>query len=210
MGPMGIESREKRSQFESLQLVNSLEEEDIICVVVGLDHACSISETAVYSWGSGYSGCLGNGTLDVQMLPDMVSFSKDCRIQRIDTGEMHCCALSSTGDVFTWGHEANGRLGGGDFREMVSIPRIVNLTERIRMIACGSEHTMAASESKVYSWGDNDGARLGHGDVEDRCEPCEIIGLSGLGIIAISCGTWHSACIAAAPPMQGSGWLYTW
>jgi alpha-tubulin suppressor-like RCC1 family protein len=216
MGPMAIPCKEKRSNFESPQYVESLEEEDITSIAVGLNHACAISKTGVcYSWGSGSSGCLGNGEVKVQTLPDLISFSmmKNGRrklIQELDTGEMHCCALSSEGQVYSWGLAANGRLGEIDASRIISIPRLVNIPVQIKMIACGSEHTMAASNSNVFSWGANDGGRLGLGDLDNRGVPCKINSLQGLQIIDISCGTWHSACIAAAPIMKRSGWLYTW
>jgi alpha-tubulin suppressor-like RCC1 family protein len=131
-------------------------------------------------------------------------------IQELDTGEMHCCALSSEGQVYSWGLAANGRLGEIDASRIISIPRLINIPVQIKMIACGSEHTMAASNSNVFSWGANDGGRLGLGDLDNRGVPCKINSLQGLQIIDISCGTWHSACIAAAPIMKRSGWLYTW
>jgi alpha-tubulin suppressor-like RCC1 family protein len=80
---------------------------------------------------------------------------------------------------------------------------------------------MASSEFKVYTWGSNDGARLGLGDFEDREVPYEIVALSGLEILDISCGTWHNACIARQRPSAAEqqeeadddirgGWLFTW
>ena len=212
-GPMAIENS-KRVNFESPQHVEGLDEEDVTNIVVGLNHACAMSKYAVYSWGIGQSGCLGNGKMENQMLPNLISFptARIDYIKEIRTGEMHCCALSNDGGLYTWGHGANGRLGQKDLQGIVNVPCAINVPERIEMIACGSEHTIAASISNVYSWGSNDGARLGHGDHRDRSSPCQIEALSsqGLRILDISCGTWHSACVALVPPSKNNGWLYTW
>ena len=78
------------------------------------------------------------------------------------------------------------------------------------MISCGSDHTIAITESKVFSWGSGDGFRLGHGDYKDRYEPTEISSLTGLPISDISCGTWHSACVVVIPPFNKYGWVYSW
>jgi alpha-tubulin suppressor-like RCC1 family protein len=215
MGPMAIECKQKRSNFERPQIIESLEEEDIFSIAVGLNHVCATSTTSVcYSWGSGNSGCLGNGEVELQQFPDLISFPLQNgyrkQIQDIDTGEMHCCALSNEGQVYSWGLAANGRLGFNETSRIISIPRLVTIPVEIKMISCGSEHSMAASNSIVYSWGANDGGRLGLGDLDDRNTPCKITSLEGLHIIDISCGTWHSACIAATAIMANGGWLYTW
>ena len=216
MGPMAIDCKQKQSNFESPQYVESLEDEDIVNITVGSNHSCAISKAAVcYSWGSGNSGCLGNGETNLNVLPDLISFPMNNGrrkfIQKLSSGEMHCCAFSKEGEVYSWGLAANGRLGRGeDSSRIVALPQLVNLPVPIKMIACGSEHTMVASDSTVFSWGANDGGRLGLGDLENRSEPCKITSLQGLKIIDISCGTWHSACIAATPIMKNNGWLYTW
>ena len=221
MGPMAIECKQKRSKFESPQNVELLEEEDITNISIGLNHACAISESMVgYSWGSGESGCLGStnhdgGGTGYSTHPDLISFPMKNGfrefIQTIECGEMHCCALSSIGEIYTWGHAANGRLGViGGTSKIIRIPHIINISVQIKMVSCGAEHTMAASCSNIYSWGANDGGRLGLGDLANRSTPSIIESLQGLHIIDISCGTWHSACIAAAPMMKSSGWLYTW
>jgi len=209
-GPMAL-CKEKRSNFETAQFIESLDEEDIIDVVVGLNHACARNEIAVYSWGCGQSGCLGNDNMAIQDLPDLVSFETHEAMTKVVSGEMHCAALSESGKVWTWGLCANGRLGSGIQTGIVPIPKEIKFPVDIVMISCGSEHTVASSKSRVFSWGTNDGGRLGHGDCIDRFKPSEVLSLSiGLSILDISCGTWHSACIAASPPMKDCGWLYTW
>jgi alpha-tubulin suppressor-like RCC1 family protein len=210
-GPMAL-YKQQRANFQSPQLIESLQEEDIVDVAVGLNHACARNEIAVYSWGCGTSGCLGNDNTKIQELPDLISFETHEVMSSIVSGEMHCAALSESGKVWTWGVGANGRLGLGNLTGFgfVPLPKEIKLSFQIVMISCGSEHTLASTHTNIFSWGANDGARLGHGDCKDRYEPCEIVRMSGLTILDISCGTWHTACIAASPPMQNCGWLYTW
>ena len=210
-GPMAL-YKQQRANFQSPQLIESLQEEDIVDVAVGLNHACARNEIAVYSWGCGTSGCLGNDNTKIQELPDLISFETHEVMSSIVSGEMHCAALSESGKVWTWGVGANGRLGLGNLTGFgfVPLPQEIKLSFQIVMISCGSEHTVASTHTRLFSWGANDGARLGHGDCKDRYEPCEIVSMSGLTILDISCGTWHTACIAASPPMQNCGWLHTW
>lgn len=46
--------------------------------------------------------------------------------------------------------------------------------------------------------------QLGHGELENEEHPRELDALSGLKVVAISAGGWHSCCVT----VQGD--LYTW
>lgn len=222
VGPSGFSSSKSRLRFEFPQLVEALEEEDIVHVSIGANHACALNKHGnIYSWGEGRNGCLGNDSLTNCEAPDLVPvFIGDENIECIDSGEMHTCALSvDRCTCYSWGHPQNGRLGVGQssvLKEggkcaihcspfMIKFPS----NKKIKLLSCGAEHTVAVSTNEVLSWGCNDGGRLGHGDFEDRWEPCIIDTLTGLNVSGISCGTWHSACIVILPPMKEYGWLYT-
>ncbi len=219
VGPMALDCRKERAKFESPQKIEHLQDEDILGIAVGSNHACAVSECGdVYAWGEGRNGCLGNGQSDNQDIPDLIpTFTEKIHVESISAGEMHTCALSDEGDVYSFGHIANGRLGLGCFdnKDLIdfSVPHIIHFSfnQKIRLVACGSEHSVAVGQSRMYSWGSGDGGRLGHGDYNDRWNPTEISALNGERIVDISCGTWHSACIVAIPPMRKDrGWLYTW
>ena len=219
VGPIGLDSRSERAKFESPQKVKHLVDEDIVRVAIGSNHVCAVSECGdVYAWGEGRNGCLGNGQSENQIVPDLVpTFTEKIHVQAISAGEMHTCALSNKGDVHSFGHIANGRLGLGCFddKDLIdfSVPHIIHFpfNQKIRLVACGAEHSIAVGQSHIYSWGSGDGGRLGHGDYGDRWQPTEITALSGETIVDISCGTWHSACIVSVPPMKKDrGWLFTW
>lgn len=217
VGPMGVEMNNQKSQFMSPQLVQNLEEEDIVGVSIGSNHASAISEHGdVYVWGEGRNGCLGNGNSKSQATPDLVPFFVEkINIKCCSAGEMHNCALDKNGNVYSFGHSANGRLGLGCVNNPVKVytPYSVQFPrcERVRLISCGTDHSLAVTACRIYSWGCGDGGKLGHGDYSDRWEPSEIVSLSGKRITDVSSGFWHSACIINIPPMtEGNGWLYTW
>lgn len=50
----------------------------------------------------------------------------------------------------------------------------------------------------------NSRGQLGNGDIEGRDEPEEVVSLSGLNIICIAAGGWHTCAVTS------SGDLYTW
>ena len=219
VGPMGTECRSQRAKFHSPQKVQNLEDENVVEVCIGSNHACAVSQYGdIYVWGEGRNGCLGTIERSNLTIPDLVPyFTEKIKVKCCKAGEMHNCVLSCDNEVYSFGHTANGRLGlgyiGNNNNINFSLPHKIDFPfdEKIRIIACGSEHSLAVGGYRIFSWGSGDGGRLGHGDFNDRWEPTEIESLSGKEIVDISCGTWHSACIAKMIPMtKGNGWLYTW
>ena len=227
-GPMGLRGRGETGKFESPQVVEALEGEEIILTSVGSSHACAVGSGGdLFSWGSGRCGALGHGDLENGEVPRLVTKGlreADVAVS-ISSGKAHSLALTDGGRVYAWGYSGCGRLGlgrrggrhgipedqGGKF---VPVPSTIPLfmDRPIRIVSCGSEHSVAVTTDTgaAYSWGAGDSGKLGHGDFADRWEPCEIWALRGMHVSDASCGTWHSACVVVIPPMVGAGWVYTW
>ena len=222
VGPMGLhETSKARLKFETPQIVNGFDGEEIVQIAAGANHVCALSIGGdIFVMGDGKCGCLGLGDFCDHSKPVLMrDFDSDIQFEMVKSGEVHTCALTRDGELYTWGHFANGRLGIGKQKregvpdeqtELFNFPSRVFFQEKVKMVACGSEHSIAITNSGIYSWGVGDGGRLGHGDFEDRWEPNKIKALEGCNILDISCGVWHSSCIVIIPPMNESGLLYTW
>lgn len=79
----------------------------------------------ILSWGDGEDGKLGHGdtlTLDTPKLIDSL-LSK--RIFYIACGGAHSAAITSEGELYTWGQGQYGRLGHGDEVSQFT-PKLVN------------------------------------------------------------------------------------
>jgi alpha-tubulin suppressor-like RCC1 family protein len=136
----------------------------------------------------------------------------------VSCGQSHTAGITTSGKCFTWGNAADGRLGlkttkrvgvakphNRYFPEPVLVPSLV--TERVTGISCGPSHTVCVTTTGVFSWGTGAGYRLGLGDTKDRIDPCRIEEFNGIHVKQVSCGTWHSAVVAIAPPFDKSGWV---
>eukprot|EP00804_Cyclotella_cryptica_P000759 CCRYP_001016-RA/>CCRYP_001016-RA protein AED:0.33 eAED:0.24 QI:0/0/0/1/1/1/3/0/665 len=213
MGPMGLKGSKQNVRFETPQLVVALNGEEIIMTSIGANHAIAISKGGdLFSWGKGDFGVLGaRSTMKVET-PTFLGFDKPASV--VSCGDHHTCIKTTGNEVYVFGHSANGRLGIGScetetrfqpFPVQVRLPA----SQVVRLVACGSDHTLVSTKSTTFSWGSGDGGKLGHGDLLSRWEPTEITGLRGCNILDISAGTWHSACVVRIPPMKDSGYLYT-
>jgi tRNA A-37 threonylcarbamoyl transferase component Bud32 len=77
--------------------------------------------------------------------------------------------------------------------------------EKIVMISCGCEHSLALTENgRVFGWGENGRGQLGV-DVEYSSEPI-IIELKHLKIKKISCGAFHSLLLSCDGHIYAFGW----
>ena len=81
-------------------------------------------------------------------------------------------AISSSGELFTWGCGEYGRLGHGDNASQWRPKQVKALADhRVVQVACGSRdaQTLALTdEGMVFSWGDGDFGKLGRGG-SDGC-----------------------------------------
>ena len=149
------------------------------------------------------------------------------RIIAIDCGSTHTLALTSGGEMYSWGWDDFGQLGHQEFEQFAE-PTLVEMTVQrppdtgegvqgvpgaldvgskafIRKIACGNEHSLALSfTGQVYAWGRNNRGQLGIGFEAQMTRPELVKSLSHLEVSDIACGSQHSGAICEL------GVLYSW
>uniref|UniRef100_A0A0E0R9I9 RCC1-like domain-containing protein n=1 Tax=Oryza rufipogon TaxID=4529 RepID=A0A0E0R9I9_ORYRU len=132
----------------------------------------------------------------------------DEKVVEVSAGNHHSCAVTADGKLFAWGRNSSGQLGlGKRAGKVVSTPRKVDCLAdaRVKMVALGSEHSIATTEEgEVLSWGAAGAGRLGHGHktsilgfsiTTSEYTPRLIKKLDGVKIKRIAAGMLHSACI---------------
>ena len=74
---------------------------------------CAVGQGgAVWCWGDGHQGKLGNGSKADSPTPVQVSSISD--VAQLSVGANHVCVLTSKGAPFCWGSNRFGQLGNGD------------------------------------------------------------------------------------------------
>ncbi|KAG0466838.1 hypothetical protein HPP92_018418 [Vanilla planifolia] len=193
---------------------------DVHQIACGYRHVALVTRQGeVFTWGEEDGGRLGHGTETDLSRPRLVESLALCNVDSVACGEYHTCAITTTGDFFTWGDgvHSTGLLGHGiDISHWIP-KRVSGPLEGLQVlsVACGTWHSaLATANGKIYTFGDGAFGALGHGDRESVACPKEIESLSGLRTIKVACGVWHSAAIVEVIGQTGtnvvSRKLFTW
>lgn len=96
----------------------------VAAISAGETHTCArTNDGRVLCWGDNSHGQLGDGTTTSSIVPTEVKgLSRD--VIAISTGDLHTCAIVSSGAVFCWGSNGYGQLGDGRLLQS-SIPLTV-------------------------------------------------------------------------------------
>ena len=82
-------------------------------------------------------------------------------------------ALTTDGELFSWGSNARGQLGLGHTEEVTTCRRVTfEFDGLVEDIFCGDKSSVA-STGKFYMWGAE--ARFTNGHVEDRDHPILLV-----------------------------------
>ena len=149
----------------------------------------------IWSFGGGEYGRLGHGGEEYEQVPRLIEALARVMVIQVAAGYMHSIALTSDGDVFTWGCGETGRLGHGNAgnhhvsKQVEGIGGVVD-------IAAGYRHSLAVEgeEGAVYVWGDNNYGQLGLGGGEERHVPTVVPGVSG--VVTVTAGNYHSLALS--------------
>ncbi|WOL03353.1 ultraviolet-B receptor UVR8 [Canna indica] len=173
-------------------------------IALGGIHSTALTRSGeVYTWGYGGFGALGHSVYHRELLPRLVKASWKEKIAHLATSGAHTAAITSSGELFTWGRDqGDGRLGlgsGGGPGEAgsFSIPSRVNaLPVPVAAVTCGGFFTMAlTSDGQIWNWGANSNGELGRGNAVSDWRPQPITSLKDHRIIQIASGGYHSLAL---------------
>jgi uncharacterized repeat protein (TIGR02543 family) len=176
----------------------------------------------VFAWGYNAFGQLGDSTLNDKLTPTPITFTGlelGEKIQYLDASVSHTLALTTTGRVYAWGLNDNGRLGDGTIVNK-SIPTLISFTglqvgETIDQVTTGSAHNLAVTTNgRLFTWGNNPNGQLGDGTTTQQTTPT-LINVNALSTTIVN--NYHTvnfgdtiASTLPNPTLQGyvfAGWF---
>ncbi|XP_020288916.1 E3 ubiquitin-protein ligase HERC2 isoform X1 [Pseudomyrmex gracilis] len=199
------------SETQYPQRVHGFSDKPVTMIASHLDgkHYLALTQDGcVYSWGNGDGGRLGHGDTVSYDEPKLIEAFLEKNIVFVACGSTYSAALSGNGELYTWGRGNYGRLGHGNFDDVL-IPTLVTTLKghTIVHVACGSgdSQTLCVTASGiVFSWGDGDYGKLGRGGTDGSKTPKIVDKLLDINVVKVFCGGQFSAALTA------HGEVYTW
>ncbi|XP_076932679.1 PH, RCC1 and FYVE domains-containing protein 1-like isoform X2 [Bidens hawaiensis] len=193
---------------------------DVHQIACGVRHFSLVTKQGeLFTWGEESGGRLGHGLDQDFGRPRLVEFLAVTNVEYVACGEFHTCAISTSGDLYTWGdgsHNA-GLLGHGTDASHWIPKRVSGPLEGLVVcsVACSTWHTaLATIDGRLFTFGDGTFGVLGHGDRVSVKYPLEVQSLNGLKALKVACGVWHTAAIVEITNQHGglstSRKLFTW
>ena len=156
----------------------------VVQAAAGHGHTAAVTaEGRLYTWGAGYYGQLGQGTLANMLVPTLVRAGglEGAPALMVACGSDHTLAVTRAGALYACGAGRYGQLGLNDKEDRTVFERVglpVLSDARIVTASAGWFHSAAVTEDgALFTWGggqDDHGINptgLGHGDVAERLRP---------------------------------------
>ena len=185
----------------------------VTAIAGGESHSLALTSAGpVLAWGYNGDGELGNGATANSTLPVAVNLPSGTTVTAIAAGGSHSLALTSAGEVFSWGHNDLGELGNGSTTNS-SVPVPVNLPPMttVSAISAGMGYSLAlTSTGQVLAWGSNFFGQMGNGTAGTNsclCTPNPVaVSLpSGTTITAIAAGGFHALALTSSAHLLAWG-----
>ncbi len=178
---------------------------DWITLAGGGFHSLGIRANGIlYSWGSNYTGQLGDGTSTARSSPVSVVGGFTDWIS-ISAAVVHTLALRANGTLWSWGRNQFGQSGDGTSSVRSSPVSVVGGFTDWIFAAAGGYHSLGIRTNGIlYGWGENLNGTLGDGTATNRNSPVSVVG-GFTDWISASGGRYHSHAIRANGTLWGWG-----
>ncbi|OMJ69936.1 hypothetical protein SteCoe_32205 [Stentor coeruleus] len=152
------------------KILRQLKNLSVRLVSCGYEHAAIVTiDGKVLTWGYGASGCLGHESKKSCSYPTAINSIFNKNISYLECGAYHTAAISSLGELFTWGRGDVNQLGlpsekllKDDIGQCALKPIRVKWLKNVNSISCGEAHTIVlTTEGKIFSFGWNEDGQLG-------------------------------------------------
>ncbi len=154
---------------------------DVVELGVGRNHVLArTSSGAVWAWGDDQYGQVGDddGATSTQRSPVRLALSG---IAHVDAGAHHSLAVTTSGEVLSWGRGYRGQLGHGGTASR-STPAKVGGLPLIADVGDGRDQSFAmTADGNLWAWGSNTNGQLGDGSTTRQTRPVDT-GLTGVTV----------------------------
>ena len=167
--------------------------------------ALKLADGAVWGWGTGSSGELGEATVAVNRSSPVSVVGNHSFTRVACGGSFNVAVKANDGSCWAWGLGATGQLGQGSSAVSRSSPVSVVGAHSFDKISCGVSHTVAikSNNGTAWMWGGNSNGQLGDSSTTTRSSPVSVVGAHSFG--NISAGSFHASGLKSD---NGTAWCW--
>lgn len=157
-GPLGNGDSNQSANPVRVEISSS-----VIQVAAGHGHTLALTmDGRVFAWGWNGSGEVGVGDTASYFAPvELATLTEP--IAWVGAGGEFSLALTTSGQLYSWGANHSGQLGDGTSTNQ-TLPKIIDLASPVVTVAAGGAHVLAIlAGNEVVAWGSNSGGQLGIG-----------------------------------------------
>lgn len=192
-GQIGRQPRSRKSVASSLTL-ESIGAKFATAIFSGRNHSFYRAYDKIYGWGLNNYGQLGDGTTKNTCAPHEILPLSSYSIIDMKGGENHTIALTSNGELLSWGRNDDFQLGLNCTTDFTS-PQIIPFSGNITQLISGSHFNFVLTDKKrVYSWGYGDNYVLMNGKEKNMSMPTLLAWSVQKPVDMVSAGSQH-VCI---------------
>ncbi|HEX2079210.1 MAG TPA: hypothetical protein VHG08_15905 [Longimicrobium sp.] len=173
----------------------------------GETHACALTSGGqAWCWGRNSTGQLGDSTATTRTVAVQVLQQSGVTFTALSAGLIHNCALTSAGQAWCWGYNADGRLGDSTTNLGLAPVAVKPLGGvAFTSISAGSQHTCGLNSSgQAYCWGSNAYGQIGNNNTAYQKTPVAVQHPSGVTFSSISAGAVHTCALDTT----GQAWCW--
>lgn len=185
-------------------------------VVAGAQHSLIVTDQGrIYTFGDNSFGQLGSGARRRGQALSSVAEPEPLEewqaqaglVKFAAAGNNHNLVVTVSGDLYSWGGNANGQLGLDRMGDQYTPQHVKSISRatQITSLSCGSYHSVAIAKqgTQVWVWGSNIQGQLGCGRPDDaegqqRNAPSMCHALSnrkGIEVVQVAAAACHSLAL---------------
>lgn len=173
----------------------------------GETHSCALTSAGqAWCWGRNSVGQLGDSTATTRTVPVQVLQQSGVTFAALSAGASHNCAITSAGQAWCWGYNADGRLGDSTTNLGLAPVAVKPLGGvAFTSISAGNGHTCGLNSSgQAYCWGSNAYGQLGNNATAYQKTPVAVQHPSGVTFASISAAYTHTCALDTT----GQAWCW--
>ncbi|KAK8730690.1 hypothetical protein OTU49_007871 [Cherax quadricarinatus] len=183
--------------------IDDLQNYSIVQVAAGDQHSIALTSWGlIYAWGANEFGQLGiNSTEWHTPTPKLVKSLARKHSLQIACGSNHTLALTSDGDLYSWGQNNMGQLGLGHKEGPQKEPALVKslVGSPLVLITAGGHHSAALTHGGfLLTWGSNKYGQLGYTPKKDpnlSFGHLDMAGMVNLVMVQMMMGVFLALCL---------------